>query len=147
MNIGERLLVAVMPVDVDVPVDTRYGLLVAVMLGDSTGVAGMNMAEADIAVPVVMVLLLDIAVPVVVAMADMPVDVVDMGERLLVATVPVDVVGVDMLVVNIDNPLFCGGFGMPSSMLILGVWHYHYAVTLVFRWEVPVEYLHNLSPQ
>lgn len=78
-----------------------------------------------------------------VAAADMP--GVDMNE-------PVDMVGtLDIVmptVVNIDNPVGQEGFGMPASMLRNLQWHYHYAVSLVFRWwRMPVEYPHKLSPQ
>ncbi|MCT7953266.1 hypothetical protein NG798_26050 [Ancylothrix sp. C2] len=129
----EGLLVEVVPVavmlgDSTVEVDSTG---VAVMLWDSTGVADMDMEVADIAVPVVMGKLdMDGAVVVVV-----PVDMnmagpMDMAVSVDMA-VPVDIVMpmvvVDMAevpvvpVVDIDNLLFCGGFGMLASMLILGV--------------------------
>ncbi|MCT7953175.1 hypothetical protein NG798_25580 [Ancylothrix sp. C2] len=165
----EGLLVAVdMNVPVDVAVGMGGGLLVAVMLGDSTAVADMDMAVADIAVPVA-----DMGEGLLVVVAP-----VDMGEGLLVVVAPVDMaemlhivmpmVVVDMAVpvvvvvvprvdmsvavvlepVDIDNPVGSGGFGMLASMLGNLLWHYHYTVTLVFRWwGVPVEYPHKLSPQ
>ncbi|MCT7953069.1 hypothetical protein NG798_25045 [Ancylothrix sp. C2] len=139
----EGLLVEVEPMAVmlgDSTAVVDMNMAVAVMLEDSTAVADMNMAEADIAVPVVMGKLLDMDGAVVVAMP-----VADMGEGLLVAVepgdiaVPMDVVGkldivvpvavVDMpmvvVPVDIDNLVDGGGVGLPSSMLILGVLHYH----------------------
>ena len=169
MNIGERLLVAVVPVDMDVePLDVLVGmgggLLVAVMLGDSTAEADMNVS-------------VDVVATDMPAMVDMDMRGADMGEGLLGAMVPMDMdvllvgamvpvdmdvllvaaaplPGVDMnvlvdmaetldivmpTVVDIDNCLGRGGFGMPASMLNNLLWHYHYAVTLVFQWwRVPV---------
>ncbi|MCT7953571.1 hypothetical protein NG798_27625 [Ancylothrix sp. C2] len=158
VNIGERLLVGVVPVDVagmlgDSREAVGMNMAVAGMLGDSREAVGMNMAVA---------VRLDMDVPVVVDMnvlVDMP------GVALLVvAMVAVDVaypvVPVDMAemldivvptVADIDNRLGDGGFGMPASMLRNLLLHYHYAVTLVFLWgmsvELLVEYLHKLSPQ
>ena len=138
-------------VNMDVPVDTRYGLRVLVVLGDSrvavdmdvSVVLGDSRVAVDMDVPVA-----DMNVPVVMAVR------LDMDVLLLAAA---DMPGVDMPeVVDIDNRLFCGGFWMPASMLNNLLPHYHYAVTLVFRWwrvpvvqrlGVPVEYPHKLSPQ
>ena len=161
----ERLLVAVMSGDSTVPVDTSEGLLVAVMSGDSTEEADMNMAAAgmlggstavgmnmaaagmlDMGVPVAV----DVAYPVVPVdmnvLVDMPgtLDIVMPVAPLPVAPLPV----VPTVVVDIDNRFGSGGFGMPASMLNNLLWHYHYTVTLVFRWRgVPVEYPHKLFPQ
>ncbi|MCT7953223.1 hypothetical protein NG798_25835 [Ancylothrix sp. C2] len=172
VDMSGGLLVAVVPELSDVePLDVLVGmgggLLVAVMLGDSTAVVDMDvlmaamLGDSTVAVDMNMVVevRLDMGVPVAVDMnmaMDMPGVVL-----LVVAMVPVDVaypvVPVDMgetldivvpTVADIDNRLGDGGFGMPASMLRNLLLHYHYAVTLIFRWwRVPVLYLHKLSPQ
>ncbi|MCT7953100.1 hypothetical protein NG798_25205 [Ancylothrix sp. C2] len=160
VDIGERLLVAVVSVNMDVPVDTRYGLLVALMLGDSTAVVDMNMAVARMlgdsraAVDMNMAVDMNVAVPVDIAVSVdivMP-TVVDMNVWVVMS---VAVVSVAMVPADIDNPVDGRGGGLPSLMLRNLLSHYHYAVTLVFRWRVPVVqrlgvpvlYPHKLSPQ
>ena len=57
-----------------------------------------------------------------------------MATALVDVAYPVVPVDMDVPLVDIDNSVGREGFGMPASMLRNLQRHYHYAVTLIFRW-------------